>query len=126
MVKFSLEVNDGVLSTSLPVHLIKTAELKSKNGNQWLPLQTYVTISKHFFLKGKGIRFQGTLWDCNSAMQQLFYHVRLISFFSPVFVHGTVAILGLCRHLSVHSLLIVTMLHKPFFHLYFTTILQWK
>ncbi|ONK69698.1 uncharacterized protein A4U43_C05F25800 [Asparagus officinalis] len=70
----SLEVNDGVLSTSLPGHLIKTAELKTTSSSQWKPLQTFVTISNHFVLKGKGIRFQGTAGDCNNAMQQLFYH----------------------------------------------------
>lgn len=80
LVTFSLEVNDGVISTSLPAHLVETAELKSMRSNQWQPLQTFVTISRHFLLTGKGIRFQGTIGDCNNAMQQLFYHVSLISF----------------------------------------------
>ncbi|XP_073117986.1 protein GAMETE EXPRESSED 2 isoform X4 [Elaeis guineensis] len=70
---FSLEVNDGILSTSLPVNLIDTAELKTTSSNQWEPLETFVTISNHFVLKGKGVRFRGTLGDCNNAMQHLFY-----------------------------------------------------
>ncbi|KAG1364414.1 protein GAMETE EXPRESSED 2 [Cocos nucifera] len=70
---FSLEVNDGILSTSLPVNLIDTAELMTTSSNQWEPLQTFVTISNHFVLKGKGVRFRGTLGNCNNAMQYLFY-----------------------------------------------------
>lgn len=77
---FSLEVNDGYLVTSLPAELITTIEVKIKNSYQWLPLQTYVTISKHFTVKAKGIRFYATVNDCNTVMQQLFYHVsKLLS-----------------------------------------------
>lgn len=73
LVTFSVEVSDGLLVTNLPAHLINTTELKIRNSNQWQPLQTYVTISKHFMAKANGIRFQGTVNDCNSLMQQLFY-----------------------------------------------------
>ncbi|KAG0458934.1 hypothetical protein HPP92_022062 [Vanilla planifolia] len=72
-VMFSIELNDGLLSTTLPVHLIKTIELKTKSSNQWQPLQTYVTIANHFIMKGKGVRFKGTIADSNNAMQRLFY-----------------------------------------------------
>jgi Na+-transporting NADH:ubiquinone oxidoreductase subunit NqrB len=75
IVEFSLEVNDGLLVTSLPAELINTTELKLKNSYLWQPLQTYVTISKHFTVKANGIRFRGTVNYCNSIMQQLFYHV---------------------------------------------------
>lgn len=75
VVEFSLEVNDGLLVTSLPAELINTTELKFTNSYLWQPLQTYVTISKHFMVKANGIRFRGTVNDCNSIMQQLFYHV---------------------------------------------------
>ncbi|KAF7837800.1 protein GAMETE EXPRESSED 2 [Senna tora] len=74
LVTFSVEVTDGLLVTNLPADLINTTELKIKNSNQWQPLQTYVTISKHFMVKANGIRFQGTLNDCNTVMLQLFYH----------------------------------------------------
>ncbi|XP_068483450.1 protein GAMETE EXPRESSED 2 [Phaseolus vulgaris] len=74
LVTFSMEVNDGWLVTNLPVHLINTTELKHRINWQWKPLQTYVTISEHFMVKAHGIRFQGTVNDCNSVMQQLFYH----------------------------------------------------
>ncbi|XP_061369324.1 protein GAMETE EXPRESSED 2, partial [Gastrolobium bilobum] len=74
LVAFSMEVNDGLLVTNLPAHLINTTELKHGNNYQWQPLQTYVTISEHFMVKANGIRFQGTVNDCNSVMQQLFYH----------------------------------------------------
>ncbi|KAJ6808757.1 protein GAMETE EXPRESSED 2-like [Iris pallida] len=73
MFTFSMEVDDGILSTRLPVHLIKTSEIKIKSSNQWQPLQTFVTISNHFVVKGKGMRFRGTIGDCNNAMQRLFY-----------------------------------------------------
>lgn len=76
LVIFSMEVNSGFLVTSLPADLINTTELKLKSSYQWQPLQTFVTISKHFMVKAKGIRFVGTVNDCNSAMQQLLYHVR--------------------------------------------------
>ncbi|OIW14092.1 hypothetical protein TanjilG_11437 [Lupinus angustifolius] len=72
LMTFSMEVNDGLLVTNLPSHLINTTELKHKNSYQWQPLQTYVTISKHFMVKAIGIRFQGTVNDCNDVMQQLF------------------------------------------------------
>ncbi|GMY27774.1 protein GAMETE EXPRESSED 2 isoform X1 [Fagus crenata] len=74
IVTFSVEVNDGFLVTSLPAELINTTELKLKNSYLWQPLQTYVTISKHFAVKANGIRFRGTVNDCNSILQQLFYH----------------------------------------------------
>ncbi|XP_020585533.1 protein GAMETE EXPRESSED 2-like isoform X4 [Phalaenopsis equestris] len=73
VVMFSVEVNDGLLSTTLPVHLIKTSELKIKSSNQWQPLQTFVTIDNQFVIKGRGVRFQGTIRDCNNAMQRLFF-----------------------------------------------------
>ncbi|KAJ4955934.1 hypothetical protein NE237_012717 [Protea cynaroides] len=69
----SMEVNAGILVTNLPVHLINTTELKGKNSNQWQPLQTFVTISRHFLVKAKGVRFRGTIKDCNNVMQQLSY-----------------------------------------------------
>ncbi|XP_020533056.1 protein GAMETE EXPRESSED 2 isoform X1 [Jatropha curcas] len=74
LVKFSLEVDDGFLVTSLPAELINTTELKLMNSYQWLPLQTYVTISKHFTVKASGIRFWGTIYDCNLVLQNLLYN----------------------------------------------------
>ncbi|KAK3016337.1 hypothetical protein RJ639_005721, partial [Escallonia herrerae] len=74
LVMFSVEVNSGFLSTNLPAELISTTELKLKNSYQWQPLQTFVTISKHFMVKAKGVRFWGTVNDCNSVMQQLSYY----------------------------------------------------
>ncbi|URE40954.1 Filamin/ABP280 repeat [Musa troglodytarum] len=73
LVMLSMEVNDGTISTTLPVSLVNTAELKIEGSNQWQPLQTFVTISNHFVLKGKGIRFHGSIGDCNNAIQRLFY-----------------------------------------------------
>ncbi|KAK9139316.1 hypothetical protein Scep_008997 [Stephania cephalantha] len=69
----SMEVDDGILTTSLPSDLLNTTELKLKNSNQWQPLQTFVTISKHFLVKGKGVRFRGTVKECNEALQNLLY-----------------------------------------------------
>ncbi|KAG6516122.1 hypothetical protein ZIOFF_026570 [Zingiber officinale] len=76
IVMISMEVNEGTLSTTLPVNLISSSELKIQGSNQWQPLQTFVTISNHFVLKGKGLRFRGTISDCNSAIQQLHYQDR--------------------------------------------------
>ncbi|XP_012828126.1 PREDICTED: LOW QUALITY PROTEIN: protein GAMETE EXPRESSED 2 [Erythranthe guttata] len=73
-IMFSMEVSDGLLSTSLPANLVSSTELKTKSSYQWQPLQTFVTISKHFLVKAKGIRFKGTIDECNSIMQQLSYH----------------------------------------------------
>ncbi|KAL5701321.1 hypothetical protein ACHQM5_026668 [Ranunculus cassubicifolius] len=73
MISLSMEVNDGTLRTNLPADLINTTELKLKNSYQWQALQTFVTISKHFMVKAKGIRFRGTVNDCNEAMQHLSY-----------------------------------------------------
>ncbi|XP_058212496.1 protein GAMETE EXPRESSED 2 [Rhododendron vialii] len=74
LVMFSVEVSSGFLSTKLPAELISTTELKLKNSHQWQALQTFVTISKHFMVKARGIRFQGSVNDCNSIMEQLLYH----------------------------------------------------
>ncbi|XP_038723252.1 protein GAMETE EXPRESSED 2 isoform X1 [Tripterygium wilfordii] len=74
LVAFSVEVNDGFLMASLPADLINTTELMLMSSYQWQPLQTYVTISKHFMVKANGIRFRGTLNECNTVLQQLLYH----------------------------------------------------
>ncbi|KAA8548952.1 hypothetical protein F0562_000636 [Nyssa sinensis] len=74
LIMFSVEVNSGFLSTNLPAELISTTELKLKGSYQWQPLQTFVTISKHFMVKAKGIRFRASINDCNIVMQQLLYH----------------------------------------------------
>ncbi|XP_077238223.1 gamete expressed 2 [Tasmannia lanceolata] len=73
VVTLSVEVNDGIIMTNLPADLINSTELKLENSYQWLPLQTFVTISNHFWIKGKGFRFRGTIEDCNNAIQQLLY-----------------------------------------------------
>nr|XP_027120821.1 protein GAMETE EXPRESSED 2-like [Coffea arabica] len=74
LVIISFEVSSGVLSTSLPAELVATTELKLKTSYQWQPLLTFVTISKHFMVKAKGIRVRGTINDCNSIIEQLMYH----------------------------------------------------
>ncbi|XP_050214709.1 protein GAMETE EXPRESSED 2 isoform X5 [Mercurialis annua] len=74
IVTFSVEVDDGFLVTSLSAELINTTELKLMNSYQWQSLQAYVSISKHFTVKANGIRFRGTINDCNLVMQQLSYH----------------------------------------------------
>ncbi|KAL2464204.1 Protein GAMETE EXPRESSED 2 [Forsythia ovata] len=74
LVVFSLEVSSGLLSTNLPADLISSTELKLKTSYQWQTLQTFVTISKHFVVKAKGIRIRGTINDCNSIMEQLLYY----------------------------------------------------
>ncbi|KAL0414762.1 UNVERIFIED_CONTAM: protein GAMETE EXPRESSED 2 [Sesamum radiatum] len=74
LIMFSIEVSAGLLSTSLPAALIGSTELKLKTSYQWQPLQTFVTISKQFLVKAKGIRFRGTIDDCNSIMEHLSYH----------------------------------------------------
>lgn len=73
IVTFSVEVDDGFLVATLPAFLISSTELKFKNTFQWQPLQTYVSISKHFMVKANGIRFRGPLKDCNDVMQGLAY-----------------------------------------------------
>ncbi|KAL4565768.1 hypothetical protein LXL04_029873 [Taraxacum kok-saghyz] len=73
-VMFSVEVSSGYLSASLPAVLISTTELKLKNSNQWQPLLTFVEISKQVTVKAKAIRFRGTLDDCNTLLQQIFYY----------------------------------------------------
>ncbi|XAR57061.1 hypothetical protein NMG60_11025073 [Bertholletia excelsa] len=74
LVMFTMEVNSGFLLTKLPAELISTTELKLKNSYQWQSLQTFVTISDHFMVKAKGVRFRGTVNDCNNIMHKLFYH----------------------------------------------------
>ncbi|KAL3812927.1 hypothetical protein ACJIZ3_014195 [Penstemon smallii] len=74
LIMFSMEVSSGFLSTKLPSELIDSTELKLKTSYQWQPLQTFVSISKHFLVKAKGIRFRGTIDECNSIMEQVLYH----------------------------------------------------
>ncbi|ESQ32377.1 hypothetical protein EUTSA_v10005444mg, partial [Eutrema salsugineum] len=74
LVTFSVEVTDGLLLTNLPSELINSTELKFKNIFQWQPIQTYTAISKHVNVKASGIRFRGTIKQCNDLMQQLLHH----------------------------------------------------
>ncbi|XP_047948674.1 protein GAMETE EXPRESSED 2 [Salvia hispanica] len=74
LIVLTMEVSDGFLSTSLPAELVASTELKMKSSYQWQPLQTFVTISKHFMVRAKGIRFRGAIEECNSILQKLSYH----------------------------------------------------
>lgn len=90
LITLSLEVNEGLLLTSLPAKLIDATELKLKNSYQWQPLLTYVTISKHFMIRAKGVRFRATVNDCNTIMQQLLYQVRASFSSSPPFLFSII------------------------------------
>ncbi|CAH8390453.1 unnamed protein product [Eruca vesicaria subsp. sativa] len=74
LVTFSVEVTDGFLLTNLPSELINSTELKFKNLFRWQPIQTYAAISKHVNVKASGIRFRGTIKQCNDMMQYLRHH----------------------------------------------------
>ncbi|CAH2044666.1 unnamed protein product [Thlaspi arvense] len=74
LVTFSVEVTDGFLLTNLPSEVINSTELKFKKVFRWQPIQTYAAISKHVNVKASGIRFRGTIKQCNDLMQQLFHH----------------------------------------------------
>lgn len=78
VVTLSMEVNAGILKTFLSVELINVTEVKPENSYHWQPLQNFVTISNHFMVKGKGVRFRGTIKECNNAMQQMVYRVSLL------------------------------------------------
>lgn len=78
LVTFSVEVTDGFLLTNLPSELINSTELKLKNTFQWQPIQTYAAISKHVNVKASGIRFRGTIKQCNDFLEQLLHHVKSI------------------------------------------------
>lgn len=78
LVMFSVEVTDGFLLTNLPSELINSTELKFKNMFQWQPIQTYASISKHVNVKATGIRFRGTIKQCNDLMQQMLHRVNSI------------------------------------------------
>lgn len=74
-----MEISSGYLKTSLPSNLVNVTEIKMRTSYQWQPLQTFVSIEKHFTVKAKGIRFRGTIAVCNNVMQHLFYHVSEFS-----------------------------------------------
>ncbi|CAH8359497.1 unnamed protein product [Eruca vesicaria subsp. sativa] len=74
LITFSVEVTDGFLRTNLPSELINSTELKFKNIFRWQPIQTYAAISKHVNVKASGIRFRGTIKQCNDMMQHLLHH----------------------------------------------------
>ncbi|XP_057433554.1 protein GAMETE EXPRESSED 2 isoform X2 [Lotus japonicus] len=67
--KFDFLIGDS----DLPTFPVGESHFLVSFSVEWQPLQTYVTISKHFMVKATGIRFHGTINDCNSVMQQLFY-----------------------------------------------------
>ncbi|GJM98755.1 hypothetical protein PR202_ga15792 [Eleusine coracana subsp. coracana] len=75
LLELSLEVFEGTLTMTLPAGVIPTVELKTEDDNCWQPLENYVAIANHFDLTASGIRFLGTVQDCNNAMQNLFYNV---------------------------------------------------
>ncbi|KAH9616328.1 hypothetical protein KSS87_021188 [Heliosperma pusillum] len=74
LVILSVEVTSGTLEAVLPAELINSTELKLKDSHQWQPLQNFVTISKHFVIKARGLRFQASIDDCNNVVKQLKYH----------------------------------------------------
>ncbi|CAA7016980.1 unnamed protein product [Microthlaspi erraticum] len=76
LVTFSVEVTDGFLLANLPSELINSTELKLRNVFQWQPIQTYTAISKQGNVKASGIRFRGTMLQCNDLMQHLLHHGR--------------------------------------------------
>ena len=71
LVTLSLELSDGILIANLPAYLKGKVELKIKNSHQWQHLQTIVTISNHFMIKAKGLKFRASVEDCNNAIQKL-------------------------------------------------------
>ncbi|KAJ0594638.1 putative immunoglobulin-like, Filamin family [Helianthus annuus] len=74
-VMFSVEVSTGTFSAKLPAQLISTTELKLNRSKQWQPLVTFVQISKHFTVnKVQGIRFLGTINECNTLLHHLVYY----------------------------------------------------
>ncbi|KAJ0602889.1 putative immunoglobulin-like protein [Helianthus annuus] len=74
-VMFSVEVSIGTFSAKLPAQLIRTTELKLKRSKQWQPLLTFVEISHHFTVnKVTGVRFLGTINECNTLLHQLIYY----------------------------------------------------
>ncbi|KAM0030330.1 hypothetical protein Hdeb2414_s0018g00535901 [Helianthus debilis subsp. tardiflorus] len=75
-VMFSVEASIGTFSAKLPAQLIRTTELKLKRSKQWQPLLTFVEISHHFTVnKVTGVRFLGTINECNTLLHQLIYYV---------------------------------------------------
>ncbi|KAL8546414.1 hypothetical protein ACS0TY_006225 [Phlomoides rotata] len=88
LVMLSMEVSGGLVSVSLPAELISSTEVKLKSSHQWQPLVTFVTIEKHFFVKAKGIRFRGTIDDCNNIIEQLSYHFDENEKMSPFYEEG--------------------------------------
>ncbi|KAK3133375.1 hypothetical protein QOZ80_6AG0535730 [Eleusine coracana subsp. coracana] len=74
LLELSLEVFEGTLMMTLPAGIIPTVELKTEDDNCWQPLENYVAIANHFDLTASGIKFLGTVQDCNNAMQNLFYN----------------------------------------------------
>jgi hypothetical protein len=79
LLELSLEVFEGTLTMRLPAGIVPTVERKTEGVNYWLPPQDYVIIANHFVLRGTGIRFLGSVQDCNNAMQHLFYNVPDLS-----------------------------------------------
>uniref|UniRef100_A0A0E0M1E3 GEX2 N-terminal Ig-like domain-containing protein n=1 Tax=Oryza punctata TaxID=4537 RepID=A0A0E0M1E3_ORYPU len=70
----SLEVYEGALVVTLPAGIVATAEVKIEGNNCWQPLQT--SSADRIVLRAAGIRFRGSVPDCNNAMQRLFYQGR--------------------------------------------------
>lgn len=78
VVRLSVEVNAGLVMTTLPAYLINTTELILESKHHWQPLLAFAAISKQVFVRGKGIRFYCTLVDCNNALQQLKFEVSVL------------------------------------------------
>ncbi|KAF2916259.1 protein GAMETE EXPRESSED 2 [Oryza sativa Japonica Group] len=70
----SLEVHEGALMVTLTAGIVATAEVKIEGNNCWQPLQT--SSADRIVLRVAGIRFRGSVSDCNNAMQRLFYQGR--------------------------------------------------
>lgn len=82
----SLEIHEGALMVTLTAGIVATAEVKIEGNNCWQPLQT--SSADRIVLRVAGIRFRGSVSDCNNAMQRLFYQVNILSSLVTSLVHS--------------------------------------
>lgn len=82
----SLEIHEGALMVTLTAGIVATAEVKIEGNNYWQPLQT--SSADRIVLRVAGIRFRGSVSDCNNAMQRLFYQVNILSSLVTSLVHS--------------------------------------
>eukprot|EP01018_Ginkgo_biloba_P014696 Gb_27424 [translate_table: standard] len=73
MLELTLEVNVGTLEAKLLANTTTSTEVKKQDAYYWQPLRSAIISDNFFTVRGQGIRFRGTIEDCNDVFKRIDY-----------------------------------------------------